>query len=85
MREVRQWVRLVFRDAYLVSRVVGVHGNSCITEHGLNTRSRDLDSLVRALDGVFEVDNHTKLNLLVVSWDIHERAACEFLVAHFEV
>ena len=65
--------------------VLGVDSDTGITQHGLNTSSGNLDGLVRALDLVLEVNNNTKLNLLLVTRDLKECSTSQFLVNNLQV
>ncbi|GKT55061.1 LOW QUALITY PROTEIN: uncharacterized protein ColTof3_02400 [Colletotrichum tofieldiae] len=68
-----------------VSGILGMDSNTSVTEHRLNTGGGNLDGLVGTINGVFEVNQNTEFDLLLVAWNLQQRAAGQLLVDDLEV
>ena len=70
--------------SHLVSLIVGVHGNSRISEHCLDTCCGHDQLFLRSLHGVGKGDEDTKLYLLVVAWHIEKRTTRQLNLVHLQ-
>ena len=70
--------------SHLVSLVVGVHGNSCVSEHCLDTCCSHNQLFLRSLHGVGEGDEDSKLYLLVVTWHVEKRTTRQLNFVHLQ-
>ena len=60
--------------AHLVSLIIRVNSNSCVSEHGLDTSGGHDHLFLCPLNGVGKWDKNTKLYLLVIAWHTEKSA-----------
>ena len=75
----------ILADKVLVALVIRMHGNACVTKHRLWTGRSNFDSLLRAINWVFEVPDASELNLLVVTRHSELRSSFKIFVVYFEI
>ena len=70
--------------SHLVSLVVRVHGNSCISKHGLDTSGSHDQPLLRSLHGVGEGDKDSELYLLIIAWHVKKSTTGQLNFVHLQ-
>lgn len=70
--------------SHLVSLVVRVHSNSCISKHGLDTGCSHNQLLLRSLHGVGKGDKDSELYLLVIAWHVKKSTTGQLNFVHLQ-
>ncbi|KAH3665796.1 hypothetical protein OGAPHI_003984 [Ogataea philodendri] len=82
---VQEWMLHKLSVEMCVSWIFRVHGNSSVTENGLRTSGSNNQLFVRAHNRVGKRGQHTKFNLLFVTWDRKKSSRRNNLVVHLQV